>query len=494
MKKARKFLLNTLILTATSLFLRTLGMGFSVYISNKIGAEGMGIYQLLLSIYSFGVTLSLAGVSLATTRLVTEQLTRSSAQGVRRAVFRCFLYSLIGSLLAACLLFLGAEPITSAWFHGKISSLPLRLLALSLPFMAGAAAYSGYFTAVRRVAKGAAAQVLEQLSHMGITVALFTWIAPQGLEPACLALVIGGALSEVCSFFCLLILYRLDRRRLTGSAPANGPALHQILSICLPVGLSSLVRSAINTAKQVMVPLGLERYGLSCQTALAQYGLIRGMAMPILQFPSALLASFSALLIPELAEDHIQGRRGHIRYIVTRIFRLSLLFSIGVCGILLFYAQDISLAIYQDPQVAHFLRILSPIVMIMYLDDIVDAMLKAMDKQSHLARINIAEALLSLGLLALLLPSTGIYGYLLCLFFSEIFNGTLSIRCLQDTAGFSLQWKKWILGPALCMACSCFTIHLLIPASFIPAILFTGLFYIFLLFLTGHLTREDLRV
>ena len=57
MKKARKFLLNTLILTATSLFLRTLGMGFSVYISNKIGAEGMGIYQLLLSIYSFGVTL-----------------------------------------------------------------------------------------------------------------------------------------------------------------------------------------------------------------------------------------------------------------------------------------------------------------------------------------------------------------------------------------------------------------------------------------------------
>ena len=80
MKKARKFLLNTLILTATSLFLRTLGMGFSVYISNKIGAEGMGIYQLLLSIYSFGVTLSLAGVSLATTRLVTEQLTRSSAK------------------------------------------------------------------------------------------------------------------------------------------------------------------------------------------------------------------------------------------------------------------------------------------------------------------------------------------------------------------------------------------------------------------------------
>ena len=81
MKKARKFLLNTLILTATSLFLRTLGMGFSVYISNKIGAEGMGIYQLLLSIYSFGITLSLAGVSLATTRLVTEQLTRSSSQG-----------------------------------------------------------------------------------------------------------------------------------------------------------------------------------------------------------------------------------------------------------------------------------------------------------------------------------------------------------------------------------------------------------------------------
>ena len=89
MKKARAFLLNTMILTGTSLLLRTVGVTFTVYISNKVGAEGVGVYQLLMAVYAFGVTMATAGLGLTSTRMVADQLVRGSPRGARAAVIRC---------------------------------------------------------------------------------------------------------------------------------------------------------------------------------------------------------------------------------------------------------------------------------------------------------------------------------------------------------------------------------------------------------------------
>ncbi len=494
MKKARKFLLNTIILTGTSMLLRTVGVSFTIYISNKVGSEGVGVYQLLISVYSFAVTMATAGIGLTSTRMVADQLVRGSPAGARSAVRKCFAFSLLCSLAASALLFFGADAITAAWFHGKVSSLPLEVLSVSLPFMAVAAVLSGYFTAVRRVVKSASAQILEQFVHIGVAVALLTWVAPAGIEPACLSLVVGGALSEICSCLYLFILYRLDQRRLrTGGQPATA-TMRRILSIALPVGLSSLVRSGINTFKQVMVPIRLEKHGVSCDLALSQYGVIRGMVMPVLQFPSALLASFSSLLIPEITENDIQGRGGHINYMVGRIFKTTLLFSVCVGGILFTYADELSYAIYQDAQVARFLRLLAPIVIIMYLDDIVDAILKGLDQQSRLAGINILESVLSAILLWVLLPHVGIYGYLIVLYFSEILNGSLSILCLIRTTHFRLRWFGWLAVPVACIYCACTITRRLIPQGVVCSIVFAVCLYLLMLYALGQVSRGDFRI
>lgn len=463
--KKGQFALNAAILTASSMAMRLLSMAFTAYLSNKIGAEGVGVYQLLLSVYSFGVTLSIGGVGLASTRLAADQLARGRPAGARSAVAKCVCIGLFCSLLACALLFWGADRAAEAWFHSKISGLPLRALALSLPFMAAAAALSGYFTAVRRVAKSASAQILEHLTHILAASALLTLAAPRGLEPACLALAAGGALSELCSFLYLFFLYRRDIRRLGPGDAGQKVPYRRALSICLPVGLSSLVRSAINTAKQIMVPVGLEKHGVGCDLALAQYGAIRGMAMPILQFPSALLAACSSLLIPEITEEAVRGGRGRINRLTGRVFQITLLFSVGAAAILFVYARPLSMAFYRDPQAAHFLRILAPIVVIMYLDDMTDALLKGLDQQARLAKINVAESFLSLLLLAWLLPALGIYGYLACLFFSEIFNGALSVNCLMEQTGLRLRWGDWLLRPALCAGGACWLARRLAPGD-----------------------------
>lgn len=72
-RRIKVFLLHGILLTITGLVMRTIGMFFNVYISNKIGSEAIGIYQLIMSVYMFAITLANSGIHLATTRIISEQ-------------------------------------------------------------------------------------------------------------------------------------------------------------------------------------------------------------------------------------------------------------------------------------------------------------------------------------------------------------------------------------------------------------------------------------
>ena len=110
MKKSKLFLTNGIILTLTALFMRTIGISFNVYISNRIGAEGMGIFSLVMSIYAFAITLATSGISIATTRIVTEELSVNNKEGakkvVRKSIFFSFIISIIAGIIIIILLYL----------------------------------------------------------------------------------------------------------------------------------------------------------------------------------------------------------------------------------------------------------------------------------------------------------------------------------------------------------------------------------------------------
>lgn len=74
MSRLRLFLFNTIILTLTSLFMSAINMFFSIYVANKLGSEGAGIFELIMSIYTFATTFANSGISLAATRIVAEEL------------------------------------------------------------------------------------------------------------------------------------------------------------------------------------------------------------------------------------------------------------------------------------------------------------------------------------------------------------------------------------------------------------------------------------
>lgn len=145
MGKVRTYFKNAVILTVTGLALRAAGMFFRIYIAARIGAEGMGLYQLIFTIYSLCITFATAGVSVAATRLAAEELTQPDMGRTAGVLNRVVRLGLELGLAAAVVQFVLAYPAAKYWLGDARAELSLKILAPSLPFMAVGTALRGYF-------------------------------------------------------------------------------------------------------------------------------------------------------------------------------------------------------------------------------------------------------------------------------------------------------------------------------------------------------------
>ena len=176
MTNREKFFLNGLLLTAVGLAVRSVTLLFNSMISGKIGAEGIGLFTLIGTVYSFAVTFATSGISLTVTKLVSEAVGEGREREVPAILKSAVFYSLIFSTLATVVLLFGADCFGGILLSDKRTVTPLRILSLSLIPVALSSALSGYFIGVKRVAMNASVQIAAQVFKIAITaVFLFSY-------------------------------------------------------------------------------------------------------------------------------------------------------------------------------------------------------------------------------------------------------------------------------------------------------------------------------
>lgn len=468
--------------------MRTVGFSFSIYISKKIGAEALGVFQLILSVYMFCITLATSGINLAATRLVVEETTFSPHANTKKLMQKCLLYSLSFGIFSATMLWIFSKPVCSLLLHDKIPYYLFHIISISLPFIATSSALNGYFTALRKNGKNAVNRIFEQFIKIASTSYLLSLFMPSGIEYACLSLVLGESISEIFSCLFAFFLYGIEKRKHQETLHTNKNYIKEINKIAIPVAITSYLRSGLASLKQLLIPLRLEKSGLSCDASISNYGLITGMTMPILMFPEVIINSFSGLLVPEFTYYYTKKDFTKITFIISKIFRITLLFSIGIIGIFFFYSNELSFAIYQNFDVSFYLKLLCPLILFMYLDSIVDNILKGLDKQIGVMKCNILDLFVSIFCIYFLLPIFGMRAYVFVIFLSEILNSGISIFQLKQVTHFSFDFKNWILKPALCALVARIICHLLVPTImlepvtiFLHIFLFLGFYFSFLL-------------
>lgn len=374
MKVLKVFILNTIILLLSSVILQIINMFFSIYISNTIGEEAVGVFTLVMSVYMFGITLASAGINISATRVVSEELASNNELGAKKAAQRCVLFSLLFGLSASIIFFVSADFITIHCLHNKISKNVIYLICIALPFISMSSAVNGYFTAVRRVYKNALAKFFEEFVKILFTAILLKSLMPDDINYACYALILADVISEVTSFAQLYFLYFRDKKgSLSESRYRDLDSYNKrILRITIPVALTSYLRSGLSTIKQLIIPSSLQKSGMNSSNSLIAYGIVNGMAMPVIMFPVILVTSFSGLLIPEFSRFHAQGKNKKIRSLSILILSCTLIFSVLVAIAIFMLSDEISTIIYHKSEIAKYIRILSPLIIIMYLDIVID--------------------------------------------------------------------------------------------------------------------------
>ena len=504
--KKKTLIINVAIMTATSLLLRTVGISYRVYVTNKIGAEGMGLYTLIGSAFLFAAIVSTAGISTAVMRLVSEELGRNLQGNVPRILRRAFVYALAVSIPAAAVMFFGASFIGTSLLHDERSILSIQILAPCLPFMSIASCLKGYFLAMRKASMPAVSDIIEQFSEMALFVVLVNFAAPYGLAYTCAAIMVGATLSEVASCAYLYIGYLLDRRRpdrrKKRAAGSGNMLTKRLLSIALPVAGSSGLNAGLRTMENIMIPLGLRKHGESTEKALGMYGMVRGMAIPVLFFPAAFLSAFSSLLIPEISEANVKSGPNALNHVMTRVLQVSFLLSILVSAVFMVFSHELGMLIYASAETGHIMQLLAPLVPLMYLDMMVDGMLKGLNQQVSVLRYNIIDSVIRVALVYFLVPALGFNGFILVMYTSNILNPVLSINRLLHVTGIRLRTADWVLKPALAAAAAALGTRTLLLLSGIEyamtvsgltvSILLVCFLYLVMLMLFDCITAGDL--
>lgn len=433
MTKRKLYLQNALLLTVSGLVLRMLGMGFRVVLSAFLGGEGMGLYQLILSLYMVFVSLATAGMNVASTRLAAQSLARG--QGMAATLRGLGTAALGFGTLAMVAQAVLAGPAARYLLHDVRAEAALRILAPSLPFMAISGTLRGCFLASRRVTPNVVTQLIEQLVRMAVAVAGLRVLAQWGAGYGCAAVVLGNTVSEGVSCI-LLILFaaRTPEFSRRGKEPLHPYARRELYEIVLPVEGSRLLASGLQAAESSLIPLTLSLYTGSRAVAMTQYGNLKGMALPLLFFPFSVLSALSGLLMPEITRAHTRGDGAGTRRLIGTMLKLTGAFSLAAgIGFVLFGAP-LAQWVYRDAEVGRYVQVLGFVAPFMYLESMVDGVLKGLGEQLATFRYSLVDSIFRIAAIALLLPRYGIMAFLGIMIASNLLTFTLNTRRMLRVA------------------------------------------------------------
>ncbi len=481
MKKAKTFLINSIILIFTSLITKIICSLFDIYIANKIGAETLGLFSVISSIYLFGITMCSSGINLATTKVISEELEQNTLTNTRHILKFSVVFSLITGIFSCAILCIFAPYISHVILYNKIPKTTIYILALSLPFISLSLSLSSYFLAKRNVLSTSINQIATQGSRM-LVIYICLNVFTKDISSSILALVLGTTISEAISLLLHYLVYLYDKSKYKTPSYYNPKnIIKKLLKIALPIAITSYIRSGLHSIKHILVPLRLKLTGMSYEVALSNYGVITGMAIPIIMFGSVFIYSFSTLLIPEFSRYSINNNKKEMTKDIHKLFKFTLYFSIGLTGILMMHGNNIGEIIFYSSSAGHYIKLLAPLIALIYLDNVIDNILKGLGKQVSVMICNIIDMIVSISFIYFLLPKFGSYGYIIVMYISEILNYIISVLTLFRTTNVKFKYFEWVIFPTLCIIVSLLITKLLPIPLILKLSLTLSIYLIFIL-------------
>jgi len=407
---------GTIILTLAGFLSRILGFFYRIWLSEHLGSELLGIYQMIFPISGVCYTIYASGIQTAISKITAERKASVSV------FFHGLTLSLFLSLLFSFLLYEGAPFLAARFLFEERTVVPLRMLSFMFPFGAITACCNGYNYGKSNSSGPAISQLTEQVIRIGCAYFIvFTFHELSfSCELAVLVLVIGEAVSALVSMLSLIRSECKGHHFSTKSLQKSG--LKDISLLALPLTFHRLIINLLHSFEATLVPLTLQQSGMTKAVALSQYGILNGMAFPFIFFPTALTGSLSVLLLPVVSRANKEENNDYLH----KVIRLSLSFSgcLGLACTAFFLATGNILGnlVFHEPQAGAYIRILAWLCPFMYLSSTLGSILNGLGKVYQTFCISVVSLVIKIGCLMLFVPKYGMAAYFATLLVSQGFT------------------------------------------------------------------------
>lgn len=463
----RPLLAGTLLLTLAGLLSRILGFFYRIFLSRTIGAEGLGIYQMIFPIHGIAFALCAGPIQTSISRLTAA----SPEKG--KAIFRTGLA--ISLTIAMALLFTIRTSKAFLASHVLLESRCeplLPVMALSIPFSAIHACICGYYYGRKKTAVPALSQLVEQCIRMG-AVFLIARIAAERKEPIEVSLAVWGMLlGEAGSAIFSFLVYsftsdndsfpedhssgtEVSRPRFSDAAP--------LMAMALPLMGNRLILNCLQSMEAIFVPNKLLAFGMSSREAISTYGVLTGMALPFILFPSAITNSLAVILLPTVSEAQAQGNQNRIESTIAMALRYSLYMGILCIGIFTLFGEELGLTVYQNRDAGIFMSILAWLCPFMYLSTTMGSILNGLGKTAAVFLHHAVSMLLILAIVVFVIPQYGIHAYLAGLLLGELLLAALHIHTLSAAVPIRFHAAAMLVKPSLCLIVAIGILRALLP-------------------------------
>lgn len=450
-RKRHPLIMGTIILTITGLVSRIIGFFYRIYLSRLFGEEGMGIYQLISPVLSLSFSLTAAGYQTAISKFVAAQTAKEKRTSYQ-PVFVGLSISLPLSLLCNAIVFFGADFIATNLLMEERTASMLRILSFSIPLSAVHSCINGYFYGLKKAGIPAIAQLAEQLVRVGCVYMVSSYAIAQNSTPninvAVLGLAVGELISMIISIVSIYICYAKDHLHgnpssssIVETQPQNNhmttniqntlPIYSSILSMALPLTANRIVLNLLQSVESVSIPAKLKMFGYDTTTALSVYGVLTGMAMPLIFFPNALTGSVAVLLLPIISENYALGDMKAVRHATLRTVKYCLLLGFSCMGVFVLLGNWAGTTLFDSPLAGHFITTLGFICPFIYLDTTLSSILQGLGLAGQIFAMNVVCLLLRLSFVFWAVPHVGITGYLWGILASQLLLSFLYLLCLR---------------------------------------------------------------
>ena len=440
-----KIVKDTFFLTAVELVMQGMALLLNIFITRRLGTETIGIISLISSFFMFVTIISSGNVYLSTSRFISEEIGKSCGDPER--VFRYGeITSVAMSILSGSVIFFLSDIISCDILDTPELSFAVKLLALILPICSLTACLRGYFSAYRSVYIPSAASAAEFIVRSVFIAILTETMITRGSMSVYTALAVSMCAGQAAGFLFLLIPYLKGRKKYSGSCTIS---FRTFVAGSVPIFLNSLVTSVLSSANDALVPITLKQYGNSTSEAFSQFGIFEAIVIPALFFPSSILCSLSGILVPEIARERGADNPEGSRSLINKVIKQTFGFSVMTAMIFLCFGDEIGLLMSGEHFAGKIISILSPAVPFIYLEIILEGILRGMGKHVFSSLNYLAEYTIRISVLLICVPLFGFYGIVASYLASNIIGNISRLIMIIKTTGLRLSFTESIAVPVI---------------------------------------------